>query len=206
MASHVQRKTVYVATLVAIFAMVGAYAFAQGTTYQSGPAQNSTTTVTAPAGFSTASVQSLEDGVVTALIADSASAGTQETGTNGLGGTVYLNSALSCSGASCNYDFAAIPTSPGTALTPGDQFEQVVLTVQDTAPQVGFDVQIEVALSTGTLIFGNGYFETALEVTTGSTVTAFLFLDLGFNPITTATTVSDVAIVFNSCQSATVCP
>jgi hypothetical protein len=208
MRAQLQRKTVYVATFVAILAIAGTYAFAAGTTYVTGPAQNSSTVVTSPNGFTAATVQSFGSGVVDAPIAGSASAGQQESGTNGLGGAAYSTSVLTCGAASCNYDLAAIPTNPGTGLTVGDQDEQVVLIVNDATPTQGFDLQIEVALSTGELMFGNGYFETApipASLTAG-TVQVFLYLDLGFNPYSSDTTVSNVALVFNACQTATACP
>jgi len=209
MRGHLQRKTVYLATAVAILALAGSYAFATGTIHYTGPPQGGTTVVTAPTGFTTAWVQSFGFGVVTGPIAATQIAGAQESGTNGLAGTVGT-AALTCATQYCNEDFAAIPTSPGGGLVVGDQDEQVVLIVNDTTASVGFDVQVEVMLSSGTIIFGNGYFATA-ALPTGQTlgqanVQVFLYLDLDYNPMTVATTVTDVAIVLNSCSSATVCP
>ena len=211
-----QRKTVYAGTIIALLAISGGWAFAVGTTQVAGPSQSSTVVITTPTGFSLATVSSLNQmGVSTALAGNTPLAGTQATGSNGLNSsgssTVAYTIELTCTTGYCQYPYTAIQTAAPTAtLNVGDLAEQVELSVADTTPAaLGFDAQVGVTLSTGTLVFGNAYFATAVlpaGVTAGS-VSVFLYLDLGvaFN-VMDGPTVSTVAVVFNTCNSALSCP
>jgi len=206
MATRMHRRTVYAATIVTILALAGGWAFAAGTLHTSGPSQNSTVTVTAPAGFTAAYVQSSQlIQVSTDLINTTTPAGTQSVGDNGLNSTYITNAVLpSCAVTSCIASFAA--AAPTHALTAGDTALQIALRVNQTATATGFDVQVEVLMGAGVYVFGNGYFDT----NTGTTfVWTYLYVDLGVNPITTPLSgdvVQDVVLTFNSCSTATTCP
>src|ERR1700720_2481751 len=89
MTTKIRRRTVYVATIASMVAMVGGWALAVSTT-STGPSQNTNVTVTAPGGFTTASLTSTQAVAVSGAIAAYSSAGTQALGTSGLSGTTVV--------------------------------------------------------------------------------------------------------------------
>lgn len=206
MSSRIPRRTVYVATIVAVLALAGGWAFASGTIHSGGPAQNSKITVTAPAGFTIAYVQSTQLIQVSgALLNSTTPAGAEPVGNNGLNSSSRANVVLpSCPNSACVANYSAVdPTHPMVA---GDTALQIALRVNQSATASGFDVQVEILMGSGVYVFGSGYFDT----NTGTTfVWSYLYVDLGLNPITTPLSgdiVSDVVVTFNSCSSATTCP
>jgi hypothetical protein len=206
MANRMQRRTVYAATLVALLALAGGWAFAAGTIHSGGPAQNSKITVTAPNGFTAAYVQSTQlIQVSSALLNSTAPAGTQPVGSNGLNSSSQTNALLpSCAGTSCLENYSAVDSTH--AMIAGDTALQLALRVNQSVTASGFDIQVEILMGSGFYNFGSGYFNS----NTGTTfVWVFLYVDLGVNPITTPLTgdiVSDIVVTFNSCSSATTCP
>ncbi|HTS33327.1 MAG TPA: hypothetical protein VMI55_05250 [Thermoplasmata archaeon] len=213
MVGPVPRKTIYAATAIAILALVGGWTIAAGSTVTNGPAQHSSVTVTAPAAFQTAIVQSTQMLTVSgALIATLSPAGTQATGNGGLNSTVAHNALLAiCATEFCQGNYSAV--NPTSGLTVGDTVLQVMLTVtQPLTGPVGFDVQVEIiydvlsAPTTNLFSFGTGYFDTQ---TTSAANPAFfavaLYVDFG-TAATNLPSASDIAITMNACQSATVCP
>jgi hypothetical protein len=213
MVGPVPRKTIYAATAIAILALVGGWTIAAGSTAVQGPAQHSSVTVTAPAAFATATVQSTQMMTVSAaLLSTLAPAGTQAPHNGGLNSTEADNAPLAqCAGVFCEANYSAVnPTSP---LIVGDTALQVMLTVtQPGAVPVGFDIQVEIifdnfsAQSTNHFAFGTGYFDTDTTTTTNPAFFAVsLYVDFG-EAATTIPSASDIAITMNACQSATVCP
>jgi len=206
MRARISRRTVYAATAVALLALAGGWAFASGTIHSSGPAQNSKITVTAPAGFTAAYVQSTQlIQVSSALLNSTSPAGAQPVGSNGLNSSSRTNVVLpSCPNNACLANYSAV--NPTHGLVTGDTALQLALRVNQSATASGFDVQVEILLGSGLYVFGSGYFDT----NTGTTfVWAYLYVDLGLNPITTPLSgdiVSDVVVTLNSCSSATTCP
>jgi hypothetical protein len=211
MVHRIPRKTVYAATVITLLALAGGWTLAAGTTQTTGPAQNSSITVTAPNGFSTAVVQSTQLlSVSSALISGlNGPAGTQAGGGgHGLNSTSTLNAPLtSCAGSFCEENFSSVD---GGALAIGDSALQVMLTVtQPLANPVGFDVQVEIVfMTTGPTIyaFGTGYFDS--DTASGGTAAFFavaLYVDLGV-PATSMPSVSDIVVTMNNCQTATTCP
>jgi hypothetical protein len=212
MVQRVPRKLVYAATVISLLALAGGWTLAAGTTQTVGPAQNSSITVTAPNGFTTAVVQSTQLLSVSSVLISGLNgpAGTQAGGGgHGLNSTSTLNAVLtSCAGTFCEENFSAV--AGGAALAVGDSALQVMLTVtQPTVTAVGFDVQVEIIYSTtGPAIyaFGNGYFDS--NTVTGAHVAFFavgLYVDLGVSA-TLMPSVSDVVVTMNNCQTSTTCP
>lgn len=213
MANRVPRKTVYAVTVIALLALAGGWTLAAGTTQTTGPTQNSSITVTAPNGFSTAVVQSTQLLSVSGVLISGLNgpAGTHAAGAGGgLNSTSTLNAVLNtCAGAFCEENFSAVAGTAALAL--GDSALQVMLTVsQPTSGPVGFDVQVEIIfLTTGPgniYAFGTGYFDSS---TTSAHAPAFfavaLYVDLGV-PSTQMPSVSDIVVTMNNCQTATTCP
>jgi hypothetical protein len=212
MGHQLPRRTVYAATAIALLALAGGWTLAAGTTQTVGPAQNSSITVTAPNGFTTATVQSTQLLTVSgALITGlTGTAGTQAAGPgNGLNSTTMDNAPLaSCGGAFCEANYSAVDTA--TPLSVGDSALQLMLTVtQPASGAVGFDVQVEVIFSTtgpSVYTFGTGYFDSN---TAGGGTAAFfavgLYIDLGV-AATLMPSVSDVVVTMNSCITAQTCP
>ena len=204
MGLKMRRRTVYVATIVAMLAMVGGWALAT-TTSTSGPAQDTNITTSQPAGFSTATVTSSQIVTVTNAIVAYSGAGTQAPGTAGLAGTP---TALGiCNPGPCTQNFNSV--NNGNTVTAGDYSEQLEISV--TQPATGgadsaFDMQVKITLHTGSLVFGNAYIETAVS-TAGSAVTVnvYVFVDLGVNGIS-APQIDSISVQFNGCLSATSCP
>jgi len=206
MASRIHRRTVYVGTIITLLALAGSWAFAAGTIHSSGPSQNSKITVTGPAGFTDAYVQSTQlIQISDALLNSTAPAGTEPSSAHGLNSSYATNVVLpSCSSTTCLANYSAVDSTH--AMVAGDTALQVALQVNQTATASGFDIQIEVLMGSGIYVFGSGYFDTG----TGTTfVWTYLYVDLGVNPITTplaGDVVSDVVVTFNSCSTATTCP
>jgi hypothetical protein len=206
MASRIQRRSVYVGTIITLLALAGSWAFAAGTIHSSGPSQNSKITVTGPAGFTDAYVQSTQlIQISSALLNSTSPAGTQPVNAHGLNSSFATNVILpSCPGNSCLANYSAV--DPTHSLVAGDTALQVAMQVNQSATASGFDIQVEVLMASGVYVFGSGYFDTD----TGTTfVWTYLYVDLGVNPITTPLAgdiVSDIVVTFNSCSTATTCP
>jgi hypothetical protein len=216
MVGPVPRKTIYAATAIAILALVGGWTIAAGTTTSNGPAQHSSVTVTAPAGFTNATVESTQMLTVSsALLGGLVPAGTQAGGTgHGLNSTEASNAQLtSCTHLFCEANYSAV--NPTSVLTVGDTALQVMLNVTQTptgSAPLGFDIQVEIiydvhaAPATNIFAFGTGYFDT--QTTSGANPALFavaLYVDFG-NAATTLPSASDIVITMNACQTATVCP
>ncbi|MCI4372793.1 MAG: hypothetical protein L3K02_04025 [Thermoplasmata archaeon] len=212
MVHRVPRKTVYAATVITLLALAGGWTLAAGTTQTVGPTQNSSITVTAPGGFTTATVQSTQLLSVSGVLISGLNgpAGTQAGGGgHGLNSTSTLNVVLNaCAGAFCEENFSAV--AGGSALTIGDSALQVMLTVnQPITAAVGFDVQVEIIFSTvgpNVYSFGTGYFDS--NSATGANAAFFavgLYVDLGV-AATLMPSVSDIVVTMNNCQTATTCP
>lgn len=204
MGLRMRRRTVYVATIVAMLAMVGGWALATTTTTVMSQPGSANITTSQPTGFSTATVGSDQVVVVTSAIAAYSSAGTQSAGTVGLAGqTIALNA---CSAGTCTQSFLSVN---GNAATAGDYAEQLVIAVTQpasTGTSTGFDIQIEVSINSNSLVFGDAYFATGVAGATSSqTVNVYLFIDLGVNGIN-APTISSISVQFNGCNSNTSCP
>jgi hypothetical protein len=209
---RVPRKTVYAATLISILALAGGWTLALGTTSSTGPSQNSSVTVTAPNGFTVATVQSTQMMSVSAALIGSLTgpAGTQDGG-HGLNSSTTLNAQLaSCPIGFCEANYSAVDES--SALAQGDTALQLMLTVtQPTAGASGFDVQVEIIYNVTTATpllyaFGTGYFDSS---TTSSSAPAFfavaLYVDLGVVS-TLEPSINDIVVTMNNCQTATTCP
>jgi hypothetical protein len=212
MVYRVPRKTVYAATVITLLALAGGWTLAAGTTQTVGPVQNSSITVTAPNGFTTATVQSTQLLTVSGVLISGLNgpAGVQAAGTgHGLNSTSTENVVLTtCPGSFCEENFSAV--AGGAALVLGDSALQVMLTVnQPTTTPVGFDVQVEIIFNTtgpSVYAFGTGYFDSS--TTTGSHAAFFavgLYVDLGVSAVLMPS-VSDVVVTMNNCQTATTCP
>jgi hypothetical protein len=213
MSGTIPRRTVYAATVIAVLALAGGWTLAAGTLQTTGPAQNSSITVTAPNGFTLAAVQSTQLLSVSGVLISGLNgpAGTQAQGTgHGLNSTYDQNVILTaCGGTGCGENFSAVAGS--AALLLGDAALQVMLTInQPTTAAQGFDVQVEiifaVPLGANTYAFGTGYFDSNSATTPGTAVfTVGLYVDLGV-PSTSMPSVSDVVVTMNNCQTATTCP
>ncbi len=215
MVGPIPRKTIYAATVIVILALVGGWTIAAGSTTVTGPSQHSSVTVTAPAGFTTAVVQStpmltVSDALVTGVFGP---AGIQAGPGNGIT-SAFQNALLGGCGVDTNCNFSAVDSTFG--LTQGDTALQVTLSVtQPATTAVGFDVQVEVVYtynvstgptyvaSTPQFVFGTGYFDTGAGVL--GTIPVALYVDFGV-AATTGPSATDVVITMNACQSATVCP
>ena len=201
MGLRMRRRTVYVATIVAMLAMVGGWALATTTTTVMSSPGSANITTSQPTGFTTATVASDQVVVVTSAVAAYAGAGTQSAGTSGLAG--QTTALTTCPSAPCYQSFSAVN---GNALASGDYAEQLEISVtQPSATATGFDLQIEVNINSNTHVFGNAYFSTGTSGTTSQTVTVYLFVDLGVSGIN-APTVSSISVQFNGCNSASSCP
>lgn len=212
MVHRVSRKTVYAATLITLLALAGDWTLAAGTTQTTGPAQNSSITVTAPSGFTTAVVQSTQLLCVSSVLISglNGAAGTQAGGAgHGLNSIKAQNVVLTaCAGKFCEENFSAVDVSG--ALVVGDSALQVMLTVtQPITTAVGFDVEVEIIFATtGPAIysFGTGYFDSGVSTYTSPPFFAVgLYVDLGV-AATTLPSVSDNVVTMNNCQTATTCP
>ena len=203
MGTRMRRRSVYIATIVAMLAMVGGWALATTTT-TSGPAQSSNITTSQPAGFSVATVGSSHLVVMTSTMAAYNSAGTQSAATGGLAGTPRVLAV--CAAGPCNENHNAVN---GNAATAGDYAEQLVLVVTQPATggaASGFDVQVELSINIATLEFGDAYFSTGVSsAATTQTVNVYLFIDLGVGGIL-APLVNTISVQFNSCLTAASCP
>jgi hypothetical protein len=201
MQGRLRRRTVYLATVAAMIAMVGGWALAVSTT-NTGPAEGTNVTVTAPGGFTTASVLSTQVVAVSSLIAAYTSAGTQNPSTSGASGTTLV--LATCASGPCTENHQTVN---GNALVAGDYAQQVL--VQVTQPATGgaasgFDFQVEESINSGTLVFGYAYFSTGVS-SAGSAqmINVYVFFDLGTS---TAPTVGSISVSFNNCQTASTCP
>lgn len=201
MSTQIRRRTVYLATVAAMIAMVGGWALAVTTT-TAGPAQNTNITTSAPAGFTVASVGSTQAVLVSSTIAAYTGAGTQTVGTAGLSGSTIT--IATCAAGPCVANYHAVN---GNAVTTGDYAEQIVLSVTQPATggtASGFDAQLEVTINAVTLEFGNTYFSTGVSSAgTAQTVNVYVFVDLG---VTSAPVVNTISIQLNACLSASNCP
>lgn len=194
-------RTIYLVTAALMVAMIGGYALAATSTTTLSPAQNSNVTGNSPNGFTgIASISSEQLVVLTAGMTGSATAGVQTGGAIGISGAT---TALTACAVACTQNFKT--ANPATETT-GDYGEQLVMTVSqplNTGTSLGFDFSITVLASTGNVV-AQGYLATGLATGgTGSTVTVFLFVDLG---TVTAPSVTSVSVVFNQCSSAAACP
>ncbi|MGI0132175.1 MAG: hypothetical protein ACREDK_03645 [Thermoplasmata archaeon] len=190
----------YVATIVAMLAMVGGWALAT-TTITTGPAESTNITTSQPAGFSTATVASTQVVKVNNAIAAYTAAGTQSSDTSGLAGTT---ASLTPCAAACAENYITVN---GNTITAGDYAQQIVFTVtQPVSTATGFDIQVQVTMNTNVLVFGNAYFDTNFNSQSStSTVTVYLFVDLGVGGVS-APTISSISVQFNGCLSTTSCP
>ena len=202
MGLKMRRRTVYVATIVAMLAMVGGWALATTTT-SSGPAQDTNITTSQPAGFSVATVTSSQTVVVSSTIAAYSTAGTQDAQTAGLAGTTVALTA--CGGAGCQQNFNTVNGVTVTAADYAEQLEISVAQPSSTGAATGFDLQIDILTNTGH-VFGNAYISTGTATSTAQTVAVYLFVDLGVNSVTSPPTITSISVQFNSCLSATSCP
>lgn len=190
-----------VATGAAMLALVGGWTLAVSTTTV-GPSQNSNITVTAPNGFTTATVASTQVLVVTPAVAAYTNAGTQSVATAALSGSTLALAV--CASGPCYENHLSVNGYP---VTSGDYALQVVLAVTQPATggtDTGFDLQVEVSINSNTLVFGDGYFATAVSsASSAQVVNVLVFVDLG---TTTSPTLSSVSIQFNSCLTDVSCP
>ncbi|MCI4340571.1 MAG: hypothetical protein L3J73_04825 [Thermoplasmata archaeon] len=204
-----RQRTIYLATAAAMVAMVGGYALAATTVTTLNPQQSTNVTQTpTPGGFSgVATVTSEQLVVLTAGMTGSLTGGTQVGGATGLDGTP--RALATCAAGPCplaNF----ITASPATETT-GNFGEQVVMTVTQPAGaagnSVGFDMSLQVSITVGVVtstVSAIGYLATGTTgVGTTSTITVFLFVDLG---TASAPVINSVNVVFNQCSSAAACP
>jgi hypothetical protein len=204
-----RQRTVYLITAAAMVAMIGGYAMAATSVTTLSPQQNSNVTQSpSPGGFAgVASVTSEQLVVLTAGMTGVATAGTQLGGAVGLDGTP--TALAKCTVAPC--PLANFITASPAAETTGNWGEQVVLSVTQPAGaalnSVGFDIAISVSITVGvttSTVNALAYLATnANGVVTATTITAFVFVDLG---TTTAPVINSVSLVFNQCASASACP
>ncbi len=224
MARAVPRKVVYAATVMAILALAGGWTLATGSGAQSGPAQSSRVTVTAPGDFSTAVVKDTQILTVSSALASGLTpAGAQASGTNpghGLNSTGTTANAVlaACAALYCAANYSAVDPS---SILLGDSALQVMLNVTQPTPSssaVGFDVQVEViytvstAPSVNVYAFGTGYFDTGTNSLSSSVTTpgptyyaVALYVDLG-TAATNIPSIQHVVVTMNQCLVATVCP
>jgi hypothetical protein len=211
MSGKVQRRTVYALTVVALFALAGSWAFAATFVNQHPPPQNSGVTVVTPNG-ATETVQSsqmiaLSPPLEAALAA--APAGQQAGSGHGLNSTPVNVLIASCGVNNCSANYSAV--DPTNALASEDMALQVGILVPQGTSAAGFDAQVEITYATDggsatSYAFGSGYFDTGTSTHTGgSTITVFLYVDLG-TPATNPPSIANVVVTLNSCTSATVCP
>jgi hypothetical protein len=211
MVRPIPRKTVYAATLITLLAMAGGWTLAAGTTSVAGPAQHSSITVTAPSGFTTATVQSTQLMTVsTALISGLVGPAGAQAGTgNGLNSSATTNAVLAaCAFPWCGANYSAV--DPTATLLLGDSALQVMLAVtQPAATAVGFDVQVEAIFTVGATTFyafGTGYFDSGATGTAAvADYAVALYVDLGTSALNLPS-LSDVVVTMNGCTSATTCP
>ncbi|MCI4317073.1 MAG: hypothetical protein L3J96_00910 [Thermoplasmata archaeon] len=203
MGVRMRRRTVYVATIVAMLAMVGGWALATTTT-TAGPAENSNITTSQPAGFTVATVGSSQVVTLSGTMATYSSAGTQAAGTGGLAGTPHALAV--CAAGPCTENHDAVN---GNAATAGDYAEQLVISVIQPATggvASGFDVQVEITMNVNVLEFGVGYFSSGVSsAVTAQTVEVYLFIDLGLGGIL-APVINTISVQFNSCLTTAACP
>lgn len=197
-------RTIYLVTAALMVAMIGGYALAATTVTTLNPQQSSNVTNTpTPGGFANIGAITSEQLVVlTAGMTASVTAGSQTIGSVGLAGTPTALAV--CAAAPCavqNFRSA----SPATETT-GNYGEQIVISVTQPATggtSVGFDFSITVVASTGNVV-AQGYLATGVSSAgTAQTISVYVFVDL---TTTTAPVINSLSVVFNQCQSATVCP
>jgi hypothetical protein len=208
MRRSVQRKTVYAMTLVTVLALAGAWTFAATLVTQNPPPQSSSITVIAPGSFTTATVQSAGLVGVTSEIAGLGPAGNQAVpGQAGLNSTVTNAVLPTCSATpdTCGGNYSAVDVATG--LTLGDTAAQISLEVHPTALPSGFDVQVELVLAGSplTYVFGNAYFDTGASATS-TTLWVMVFVDTGVPAAPTPPSLVYVVVTMNACQQATTCP
>ena len=194
-----RQRTVYLVTIVAMFAMIGGYALAATTVTTLAPPQSSNVTSGGTlGGFSTiATVTSEQLVVVSGAMSAAAAAGVQ-------GGSVGLSGSTSqlaiCALAPCaSQSFkAATP-----AATTGDYGEQITLNVFQSAANtgIGFDMALTVVTTAGTVV-AFAYIQVPTSALT-ETIPVFLFVDIG---TAIAPIVNSVSVVFNQCSAGTTCP
>ena len=198
-------RTIYLVTAALMVAMIGGYTLAASSLTTTGPGQTTNVTITAPAGFATATVTSWQLVVLTAAMTGATVAGTNVA-------TSYM-AATPTALAACAANPCAVQTfrsgNPGTETT-ADYGEQIVLSVSQplhTGTASGFDLSIGINWQTGTGVMSNvsaqAYFSTGLGTAGAVTVPVYLFVDL---LSTNAPILNSISIVFNTCSSATACP
>jgi hypothetical protein len=199
-------RAIYIVTAALMAAMIGGYALAATTITTLSPGQNSNITNTpSPGGFAIGSVSTEQIVILTSGMVASSNAGTQTTGAVGLGGTP--TALASCGGPPCTPQsfITAVPVTE----TLGNYAEQIVLNVNQpasTGASSGFDYEITILASSGTVVV-IGYLATGLaSVTSGQSVPVFLFVDLGVASTATPPTITSLSVVLNLCSSATACP
>ena len=200
-----ERRTVYAITVIALLAIAGGWAFAATFVNHSPPPQNSGVTVVAPNGAAEV-VQSTQLITISgALNSAVVPAGAQAGSGDGLNSTYGTNYVIpSCPVLNCSGNFSAVDATH--ALTTGDAALQVSLIAPQTATATGFDVQVEVLFTSGS-VFGSGYFDTGRSTATGGTssISVFLFVDFGMSALNPES-VTNIVITLNGCSSATTCP
>lgn len=209
MSAKRRQRTVYVITAAAMLAMIGGYALAATTITTLSPQQATNVTQSpAPTGFSgIASVTSEQLVVLTSGMASSGTAGTESVGATGLSGAP--SALATCAAGPC--PLANFITASPASEAAANYGEQIVLNVTQPAGagsnSIGFDMAITVSITVGLSTYSVvslAYLATgSTGVGTTSSISVFLFVDLG---ITTAPTINSVSIVFNQCSSGTACP
>lgn len=204
-----RQRTIYLLTAAAMIAMVGGYALAATTVTTLSPQQATNVTQTpSPGGFAgVATITSEQLVVLTAGMTGSAAGGTQTAGATGLDGTPL--GLATCAAGPC--PLANVITASPASETTGDFGEQIVMSVTQpagaAANSVGFDLAVQISITVGvstSTVSALNYLATgSTGVGTTSTITLFLFVDLG---TTSAPVINSVNVVFNQCSSATSCP
>ena len=199
--AKLQRRTVYLVTAAAMFALLGGWALAVSTT-SVGPSQSTNITVTTPSGFTTAAVLSSSAIAVSPAVAAYSDAGTQSAATAALAGTPLALTA--CASGPCAQDLLAVNGNPVTSGDYALQLEVAVTQPASSGASAGFDFQVEATINGATLVFGSGYLATGVSsASSAQTVDVYFFLDLG---VTSAPTVNAISVQFNNCQTASACP
>lgn len=198
-----RQRTIYIATLAAMIAMIGGYALAVTSVTTLAPQQSSNVTQSPnPTGFTgIATVNSESLVLLSSGMTGSATGGTQTAGAVGLSGTTTQLAA--CAGVCVEQNFRV--ASPATEVA-GDFGEQIVLNAFQSAANsaVGFDMVISVSITVGVTtssVTAFAYLEIPTSGTT-ATIPVFIFADLGTG---SAPVVNSISLVFNQCATGASC-
>lgn len=209
MATKNRQRTLYLITAAAMAALIGGYALAATSITTISPQQSSNITQSpSPGDFSGIATVSSEQLVILSNgMSTSATAGTETAGAVGLDGTPTALAVCATNPCALQNFITAVPATAST----GNFSEQIVLSVTQPAGAatnaLGFDMEITVSVTVGVTtanVNALAYLSTnANGGGSATTVSAFIFVDLG---TAIPPTVNSVSVVFNQCATATACP